>query len=148
MDRRLLLGANQTLGGDELTTAVHDRVAAGATELWILVPARTVTDPLGSSAAVAGVGRVAPERSGAEVAEARLRDALYRFDRLGIPVGGEVSDKDPFDAVGDVLSKRPFDEVIVSTLPTPISHWLRIDLPSRVHRQHRIPVTTITARQR
>jgi hypothetical protein len=148
MDRRILLVANQTLGGDRLTATVHDRVAAGATELWILAPATTSTDPLGSSAIVAGVARVSPERSGVEMAEARLRDALYRFDGIGIPVGGEVSDKDPLSAVSDVLSKRPFEEVIISTLPTSISHWLRIDLPSRVHRKFRIPVTTVTARSR
>jgi hypothetical protein len=148
MDRRILLVANQTLGGPHLTATVRDRVAAGATELWILVPATTSTDPLGPAAIVAGVARVSPERNGVEVAGARLRDALYRFDGVGIPVGGEVSDKDPLSAVGDVLSKRPFEEVIISTLPTPVSHWLRTDLPSRVQRRHRIPVTTVTARSR
>ena len=148
MDRRILLVANQTLAGDELTTTVNDRVAAGATELWILVPAKTLNDPLGPAAAAAGVARVSPERSGVEVAEARLRDALYRFNRLGIPVGGEVSDQHPIDAISAVLSRRPFEEVLISTLPTRISHWLRIDLPSQVQRKFAIPVTTITAQGR
>ena len=98
--------------------------------------------------AVTGFARLAPERNAAEVAEGRLRDALYRFEPLGIPVGGEVSDKDAFSAVSDVLSRERFDEVIISTLPTGLSHWLHIDLPSRVESKFGLPVTTVTARRR
>ena len=148
MAHRILLVANRTLAGDDLTTVIRERVAAGATTLWIVAPATPATDPMAPGAMSVGAPRLAPERSGAELAESRLRDATYRFRDLGIPVGGEVSDKDAFSAVSDVLSRGEFDEVVVSTLPTGVSHWLRMDLPSRIHRTFGIPVTTVTARER
>jgi hypothetical protein len=33
--------------------------------------------------------------------------------------------------VRETLKREPFDEVIVSTLPARVSHWLHRDLPSR-----------------
>lgn len=148
MEHRILLVANQTLGGDELTEAVRNRVAAGATEIWVVAPAVTPPDPLGAAALATGAQRVAAGRGGAELAEQRLRDALYRFRALGITVAGEVSDEDALGAVGEALARREFDEVIISTLPTGVSHWLRTDLPSRVQRRFAGPVTTVTARHR
>jgi hypothetical protein len=150
MHGRVLVVANQTLGGEELAATVRKRVEAGATELWIVVPATSPPDDVAFARVVAYEGRFhLGERSeGADpvsLAERRLKDATYRFDRLGITVGGEVGDEDPFQAVSDVLSKREFDEVIVSTLPTGVSHWLRADLPSKVHRKFKIPVTTVTS---
>jgi hypothetical protein len=91
------------------------------------------------------VPRLAPDRIAAEVAEGRLRDALYRFQHLGIPAGGEVSDKDAFSAVSEALSREHFDEVLVSALPTKLSHWLHIDLRSKVERAFELLVTTVTA---
>jgi hypothetical protein len=44
------------------------------------------------------------------------------------------------DAVMDVLRDHTFDEVIVSTLPHGVSHWLRVDLPARVGRVSGLPV--------
>jgi hypothetical protein len=146
MGHRILLVANKTLAGDDLTTIVRERVAAGAAELWILAPASPPPDPSALGTNMAGVMSRPPQESGAELAERRLRDAMYRFRELGIPVTGEVSDKDALSAVADVLARREFDEVIISTLPAGLSHWLRMDLPSRVHREFKLPVTTITAR--
>ncbi len=145
MAHRILLVANQTLGGEELTAAVRERVWDGATELWVVVPVTQTSNRVAVGATGFGPAHLAPDRSAAEVAEGRLRDALYRFEHLGIPAGGEVSDKDPFSAVSDVLSREHFDEVIVSTLPTGLSHWLHIDLPSKVERGFGLPVTTVTA---
>lgn len=157
---RILIVANQTLGGEELTEALRERVSAGATELWIVVPA-TRTPPESAHPALvipgpnAGIGVLIPslfdgsaDSAAYEQAERRLRGAQERFGDLGIQVGGEVGDEDPFRAVGDVLSRREFDEVIVSARPIGVSHWLHIDLPGRVHRKHHIPVTTVTARVR
>ena len=45
----------------------------------------------------------------------------------------------------ETLEREPFDEVIVSTLPARVSHWLHGDLPSRLE-QLGLPVTVVTAR--
>ena len=46
-------------------------------------------------------------------------------------VEGLIGDTDPLVAVRETLEREPFDEVIVSTLPARVSHWLHPDLPSR-----------------
>ena len=67
-------------------------------------------------------------------------------EAAGGHVEGIVGDTDPFVAVRDAVEQREFDEVIVSTLPARVSHWLRRDLPSRVE-QLGLPVTVVTATQ-
>jgi hypothetical protein len=68
-------------------------------------------------------------------------------EAAGSRVEGVVGDADPFVAVRDTLAAGSFDEVIVSTLPTHVSHWLRLDLPARVKRLG-VAVTVVTAKQR
>jgi hypothetical protein len=150
MTQRILIVANQTVGSEDLAAMVRKRVEAGATELWVLVPATHPRDQ--SALSIAGSGAVFPLHGATEdvdayaLAERRLQAAQDRFARLGAVVGGEVGDPDPLAAIGDVLARREFDEIIVSTLPTGASHWLRTDLPSRVHRKFKVPVTTVVSR--
>jgi hypothetical protein len=61
-------------------------------------------------------------------------------------VEGIVGESDPFEAARQVLERERFDEVIVSTLPERVSHWLRRDLPHRI-KQLGIPVKVVTAKQ-
>jgi hypothetical protein len=68
-------------------------------------------------------------------------------EAAGGRVEGLIGDTDPFVAVRQALDGESFDEVIVSTLPTHVSHWLRLDLPARVKRLG-LPVTVVTAKQR
>src|SRR5215213_7254023 len=147
MTHRILIVANQTLGGEDLAAMVRERIQAGATELWVVVPATHPRDQAVIS--IAGSGAVFPLHTQSEdvdayaLAERRLEAAQDRFRGLGADVGGEVGHPDPFPAVSDVLARREVDEIIVSTLPTGASHWLRTDVPSRVHRKFKVPVTTV-----
>jgi GABA permease len=46
-------------------------------------------------------------------------------------------------AVEAALAKRKFDEIIVSTLPERLSHWLHQDLPWRIEHKFHLPVTHV-----
>jgi hypothetical protein len=48
--------------------------------------------------------------------------------------------------VREAVTSIGIDEIIVSTLPARVSHWLRQDLPRRVE-QFGLPVTVVTAQQ-
>jgi hypothetical protein len=147
MTHRILIVANQTLGGEDLAAMVRERVRAGATELWVVVPATQPRDRSASSAVAGATATEGSEDNHAHViARQRLQAAEERFAVLGVPVGGEVGDADPFQAVSDVLGRRQIDEVIVSTLPAGTSQWLRTDLPRRVQREFKIPVTRVIGR--
>jgi hypothetical protein len=62
----------------------------------------------------------------------------------GSPVDGLIGDPTPLTAIEDAVNSRPFDEIILSTLPTHLSRWLRLDLPRKAAALG-LPVTTVTA---
>ena len=66
----------------------------------------------------------------------------HSSEGLAYPAG-----EDPIKAVDQLRERRQFDEIILSTLPQPISKWLGMDLPHRLHRHTGLPVTTITAKR-
>jgi hypothetical protein len=55
-----------------------------------------------------------------------------------------VGEAGPFIAVRETLERLSFDEVIVSTLPRRVSHWLRLDLPARAERLG-LPISVVEA---
>jgi hypothetical protein len=82
-----------------------------------------------------------------EETAATLELALPLLDEAaGGHVEGIIGDTDPFLAVEQALEGGSFDEIIISTLPARVSHWLRRDLPHRVER-FGLPVTVVTAKQ-
>jgi len=66
-------------------------------------------------------------------------------EAAGGHVEGRIGEVDPLVAVRDAVEREHFDEVIVSTLPARVSHWLKRDLPSQVERLG-LPVTVVTAK--
>jgi hypothetical protein len=61
----------------------------------------------------------------------------------GGPVDALVGGADPFESVKRALDEGQYDDVLISTLPTRVSEWLRRDLPGRVRRLG-VPVAVIT----
>jgi hypothetical protein len=114
---KLLVVANQTVDSDELYHALHERAERGPLAVTLLVPQDQQ----------AGLGH-------------RLHVALERLHDAGIEAEAMLGDVDPACAVIEVWDPRRWDEVLVSTLPSGTSRWLRIDLPHRIARAVDAPV--------
>lgn len=156
---RYLVVAEGTLGGEALRDDIRERAERGPCELHVLVPASADAEsPPTSEGVVAGgttsslpaadAGPTAPAgRSGRDVAFQRMKDAMARFEELGVDgVEGEVGDPDPEQAIADALaSSGPFDEILLATPPAGASSWVGMDLASKVERHHDISVTHIEA---
>ena len=87
--------------------------------------------------------RPATDEEATAQARERLSLMLDGLAALGVPVEGELGDLDPLEAIGKVCADRQFDEIIMTTLPKPVSRWLRADLPHQAQRRFGLPVTTI-----
>ena len=66
-------------------------------------------------------------------------------DAAGAEVEGLIGPSNALLAVERALVHKHFDEVIVSTLPERVSHWLKRDVPARIERLG-LPVTVVTAK--
>lgn len=148
--RTYLVMANQTLGGQELHDAIRERIERGPCEFTVAVPVTKVRD-LVAPAGVPGSGAAFPidataedrqEKAWAE-ARNRMNHLVGEIRDLGASASGQMGDADPWSAFKDITQFQDFDEVIISTLPSGISKWLGMDLPSRVERAFDGPVTTI-----
>ncbi len=131
---RVLVVAYRTAATQPLLDAVRERAQRGKATFTLLVPN-----------AAPGLHKVVdPEDQGAGEATAVVEKAVPALsDAAGAPVEGIVGSSDPIAAVEDAINLRGFDEVIISTLPSKISHWLKLDLPSKITGMG-LPVTTVT----
>jgi hypothetical protein len=109
----ILVVANVTADSDELLAALARRSEATRVRVHLVVP----------------IGGAGPDR---EQGERQLERGLDRMAAAGVEVQGQVVRGDPVQAVHDVWDAAAFDEIVVSTLPTGISKWLRIDVPHRL----------------
>jgi hypothetical protein len=121
----VLVVANVTAASDDLLAALSARSEQGPVEFTLLLPA-----------------------SGGSPKNARreLDRALERMRAAGLEVTGSVGDSDPVVAVHEAWDPRRYDEVVVSTLPTGSSRWLRIDLPHRIERLTDVPVRHVVSK--
>jgi hypothetical protein len=149
--RRYLVIANQTLAEAELTQAIRQRLEAGPSSFYVLVPNTSAGDlaaRIARGAPIApAVADVTADHLATEHARHRLGQLLDDLRGLGADVDGDLGDPDPLKAATELLERQQFDEIILSTLPQPISKWLGMDLPHRLHRHCGLPVTTITTKR-
>lgn len=131
---KVLVVANRTAESEELREALMRRAGEGQVSFTLLVPATPH-----------GVAWAADMHSGSGEADEHMRRAVERLRAAGLDVEGKVGDPDPVAAVEDAVNFESFDAAIVSTLPTHLSKWLKLDLPHRVERATGLPVTHIVA---
>jgi len=139
---RCLVIANLTLPGAALARAIRTRLERGPCYFHIVVPLGGRHD-LYADVLNALEGETHTEADTRREAETRLEQTLTSIRAAGGEAHGETTDADPLTAVRATLQKHEFDEIVVSTLPEPISHWLRLDLPAKIHHIVDIPVTHV-----
>ena len=132
---RVLVVANRTAATEKLLTAVRERAQRSPATFHLVVPATP-----------RGMHRIVdPEVSGRDAAEENLQLALPLLaEAADGPVDGHVGDADPLMAIQDALHARDYDELIISTLPSRLSRWMHLDLPSKA-RVIGLPVVHVEA---
>jgi len=123
---RVLVVAHRTAATPKLLDAVRERAGRGDCRFTLLVP-RDYWDPDTERAATT-----------IELALPLLEGAA------GSQIEAIIGASDPYVAVQQAVAEGEFDEILISTLPERVSHWLRRDLPSRVEKLG-LPVTVVTA---
>jgi hypothetical protein len=132
---RVLVMANQTVGGRALLEEIKNRCKGRHSEILVVVPALT-SSPLEHWAS--DVDRA--------IAEARLRleESLRTMESAGLAARGEVGDHhEPNAALEDALRVFAADEVIISTHPPEKSRWLERGVVERARREVPLPVTHV-----
>jgi len=131
---RVLVVAHKTAATTPLLDAVRERAQRSPCTFALLVP----------NAAHGLHKLVDPEDLDPSEAQAVIDQALPLLNEAaGSQVEGMVGSTDPTLAIQDAINIRGFDEVIISTLPSKLSRWLKLDLPSKVSGMG-LPVSTVT----
>jgi GABA permease len=132
--RRILVLANETLGGQALRREIIHRMAGEDTEVFVMCPALDVSKIK---------HWVSDEDDARRQAQERLDEVLARLQREGIPVKGDIGDADPIQAMEDALRLFPAQEVIISTHPPGRSNWLERDVIERARERFALPVSHV-----
>ena len=133
---RVLVVANETVGGKALLTALQSRLEGEErSELLVVCP------PLAGSAAEhwsSDIDAYIPEtRERMEASVAAMRAA-------GLDVSGRLGDHhDPNQAIEDALKEFPADEVVISTHPPKRSRWLESGVIEKARAELPQPVSHV-----
>jgi hypothetical protein len=132
-EHRILVIANETVGG----SALRDRIAAAAsgkrTEVLVVSPA--LNSPLRHWAS--------DEDGARNAAQQRLDASLARLRDEGFEARGEVGDGEPLQAIEDAMRTFGADEIIISTHPEGRSHWLEQGLVDKARQRFPVPITHV-----
>lgn len=131
---RLLVVANETVGGGELLEEVRNRSQGRDSEILVVTPA------LASSRAAHWASDV---DEAMEMARQRMELSLIAIDELGIKAKGEVGDSDPNVAIEDALRVFPADEIVISTHPPDRSRWLEHGVVDRAREEIDLPIAHV-----
>jgi hypothetical protein len=133
---RVLVVAHKTAATPALISAVRERAQRSPATFTLLVPA-----------AAHGLHQLTdPEEAGSDEAMSVIELATPLLeDAAGAEVDSMVGVHEPLAAIQDAVNVHGFDEIMISTLPTRVSRWLRLDLPHKAAGLG-LPVTLVTAK--
>lgn len=131
---RILLVADRTAADPHVSAAIRARTPEAPVAVTLLVPA---TRPRG--------GWTWDEATARGEARRRMHTATADLRRAGITVTAVLGDHSPLEAIRDEMRRHAYDEIVVSTLPTRVSRWLRADLLTRVAREFPVPLVHVEA---
>lgn len=118
----ILVVANETLGARRLRELLDQKAKVNPSlSIRLVIPQ-----------SLPRRGSVIYLQSVHDAAQVRLDLALAVLEDLGFEASGEIGDSDPFNATMDAIADRKPDEIVISTLPSTASGWLRRDLVERV----------------
>jgi GABA permease len=131
---RLLVVANETVGGGALLDEIRERCHDRDCEILVVTPA------LAASRAEHWASDV---DEAIELARQRMELSLIEIDRLGLKARGEIGDSDPNVAIEDALGAFSADEIVISTHPPHRSRWLERGVVERARSEIDLPITHV-----
>ena len=113
-ERRILVVANETVGGAPLLERIKELASDSNARVLVVTPA--LNSPL---------RHLTSDEDGARAAaQNRLDRSLAALATNGIQARGQVGDGDPLQAIEDALRTFGADEIVISTHPEGRSNWL------------------------
>jgi len=129
-ERRLLVVANETVGGADLLDRIRELSAGANTEVLVVSPALNTK-----------LRHLASDEDPARAqAQERLDRSLRRLEQEGIEASGEVGDGDPLQAIEDGLRTFGADQILISTHPEGRSHWLERGVVTGARERFTVPI--------
>jgi hypothetical protein len=132
-ERRILVIANETVGGHTLRSAILERSLDVREEVLVVTPA--LNSPLRHW--------VSDDDDARSAAQERLERSLAQLAEAGVEARGEVGDGDPLQAIEDALRTFGADEIIISTHPEGRSNWLERGVVENARERFAVPITHV-----
>jgi hypothetical protein len=132
-ERRILVIANETVGGRPLREEIERRSEGYRAHVLVVSPA--LNSPLRHW--------VSDEDQARAAAQERLSRSLARLAEEGIDARGEVGDGEPLQAIEDALRSFGADEIIISTHPEGRSQWLERGVVTGARTRFDVPITHV-----
>lgn len=132
-ERRILVIANETVGGHTLRAAILERSLDVREEVLVVTPA--LNSPIRHWVSDDDDARAAAQR--------RLETSLAQLAEAGVDARGEIGDGDPLQAMEDALRTFGADEIIISTHPEGRSNWLERGVVEHARERFSVPITHV-----
>jgi GABA permease len=132
-ERRVLVVANETVGGEELMSAISTRALSEKTSFLVVCPALNTRVKTWTS----------DEDPARATAQERLDATVARLASVGIAATGQIGDGDPLVAIDDAVRTFSPDEIVISTHPPGRSNWLERGVVEAAAARFDVPVAHV-----